>query len=216
MAATAMMEQYERVKRQYRSAILFFRMGDFYEMFHDDARTAAKVLGLTLTSRSKGDGAIPMAGVPYHAVSQYLKKLVESGYDVAICEQVEDPAKAKGLVKREVIRVVTAGTVTDDMLLDDRRSNYLAAVLPAGAIAGVAWAELSTGAFFTEEVPIASVEDELFRLQPAECLLPEGVARRDEEFARRVAQAMSGKVTLRSDWALAPAKARGSSGSISR
>ncbi len=204
MATTAMMEQYQRIKRQYRSTILFFRMGDFYEMFHDDARTAAKVLGLTLTSRSKGSDAIPMAGVPYHAVSQYLKKLVESGYDVAICEQVEDPAKAKGLVKREVIRVVTAGTVTDDMLLDDRRSNYLAAVLPSGNVAGVAWAELSTGAFFTEEVPLDAIEDELFRLQPAECLIPEAAARRDEAFAERVRQSFSGKVTLRCDWAFSP------------
>jgi len=207
MATTAMMEQYQRIKRQHNQAILFFRMGDFYEMFYDDAKVAAKVLGLALTSRAKGENAVPMAGVPYHAVSQYLKRLVEAGYDVAICEQTEDPAKAKGLVKREVIRVVTAGTITDDILLDDRQSNYLAAVLPQGKMAGVACAELSTGAFFTEEVPLDEVEDELFRLQPAECLIPEGAAKRDEAFARRVAESFSGKVTERSDWAFNPKEA---------
>jgi DNA mismatch repair protein MutS len=207
MATTAMMEQYQRIKRQHNQAILFFRMGDFYEMFHDDAKVAAKVLGLALTSRAKGENAVPMAGVPYHAVSQYLKRLVEAGYDVAICEQVEDPAKAKGLVKREVIRVVTAGTITDDILLDDRQSNYLVAVLPQGKTAGLACAELSTGAFFTEEVPLDEVEDELFRLQPAECLIPEGAAKRDEAFARRVSESFSGKVTQRSDWAFNPKEA---------
>jgi len=148
-----------------------------------------------------------MAGVPYHSVSQYLKKLVEAGYDVAICEQVEDPAAAKGLVRRAVTRVVTAGTVTDEFLLDDKKSNYLAAVLPAGPVCGVAWAELSTGAFFAEEVPAAEIEDELFRLQPAECLLPEGVSKRDEGFVAKLKSSFSGRLTVRQDWAFSAKEA---------
>ncbi|MCD6405296.1 MAG: DNA mismatch repair protein MutS, partial [Planctomycetes bacterium] len=201
MAPTAMMEQYQRIKRQCRDAILFFRMGDFYEMFHEDARVASKVLGLALTSRAKGENAVPMAGVPHHSAAEYLKKLVDAGYNVAICEQVEDPAAAKGLVRREITRVVTAGTLTEEHLLEDKEPNYLAAVLPGQAACAVAWADVSTGAFFTEEIARAQLEDEIFRLQPAECLIPETVAKRDEEFAGGLAAAFSGKITERSDWA---------------
>jgi len=200
MALTAMMEQYNRIKRQCRDAILFFRMGDFYEMFYEDARVASRVLGIALTSRSKGDDAVPMAGVPHHSASGYLKRLVDAGYNVAICEQVEDPARAKGLVRREVTRVVTAGTLTEEDMLDDKRANFLAAVLPASPKWGLAWADISTGAFFAEELEEAQVEDELFRLQPAECLIPEGALSRRGEVAAKMEAAFSGRLTARGDW----------------
>src|SRR5690348_3482040 len=126
------MRQYQQFKAQYPGYVLFFRMGDFYEMFWDDARVANKVLGVALTSRSRGgingDDAIPMAGVPFHAVESYLRRMIAAGYKVAICEQTEDASQAKGLVKRDVTRLMTPGTLTDDPLLDGRADNYLAAV----------------------------------------------------------------------------------------
>jgi DNA mismatch repair protein MutS len=179
MAATPMMQQYLDAKNACGDALLFFRMGDFYELFYDDARTAARVLGLTLTSRDKGENPIPMAGFPYHQLESYLAKLIANGHRAAVCEQVEDPKLAKGLVKRELTRVISPGTLTDDALLDPRESNYLAAVaLPAHksngeATAGIAWAELSTGRFFAATVPTARIADELARIAPAECLLAE-------------------------------------------
>ncbi|HEY8551389.1 MAG TPA: hypothetical protein VIL35_15640, partial [Vicinamibacterales bacterium] len=134
-SVTPAMRQYLDAKRQYRDAILFFRMGDFYEMFYEDALTAARALELTLTSRSK-DGAgnaIPMCGVPYHAADAYITRLVKRGFRVAICDQVEDPRKAKGVVKREVTRVVSPGTLTDAAYLDAREPAFLMAVTVAGA-----------------------------------------------------------------------------------
>ena len=127
------MRQYFEAKRQYRDAILFFRMGDFYEMFYEDALTAARALELTLTSRSKdaGGGAIPMCGVPHHASDTYVARLVRKGFRVAICEQVEDPKKAKGLVRREVVRVVSPGTLTDGAYLDAREPAFLMGLSPA-------------------------------------------------------------------------------------
>src|SRR5438093_10383465 len=126
------MRQYQQFKAQYPGYILFFRMGDFYEMFWEDAKTAAKTLGVALTSRSRGgleaDDAIPMAGVPFHAVEAYLRKMIAAGHKVAICEQMEDPALAKGVVRREVVRLMTPGTLTDDALLDGRADNYVAAI----------------------------------------------------------------------------------------
>src|SRR5439155_10876114 len=131
MAATPMMQQYLDAKAACGDALLLFRMGDFYELFYDDAKAASRLLGLTLTSRDKGENPIPMAGFPYHQLESYLAKLIAGGMRAAVCEQVEDPKKAKGLVKRELTRVVTPGTVTDDALLDPRESNYLAAICPA-------------------------------------------------------------------------------------
>src|SRR3954451_3220504 len=154
MAVTPMMQQYLDAKAACGDALLLFRMGDFYELFYDDAKAAARVLGLTLTSRDKGENPIPMAGFPYHQLESYLAKLIAAGFRAAVCEQMEDPKLAKGLVKREVTRVVSPGTLTDDALLDPRQSNYLAAVaLPAHKNngddrAGLAWADLSTGRFF--------------------------------------------------------------------
>src|SRR5207249_2804839 len=179
MAATPMMQQYLDAKNACGDALLLFRMGDFYELFYDDAKTAARVLGLTLTSRDKGENPIPMAGFPYHQLESYLAKLIAAGLRAAVCEQVEDPKLAKGLVKREVTRVVSPGTLTDDALLDPRESNYLAAVsLPAQKSngddrAGIAWAELSTGRFMAMTVPLAKLADEMARISPAECLIAE-------------------------------------------
>src|SRR5262245_53690194 len=139
-----MMRQYRDAKERHPGMLLLFRVGDFYELFDADAELAAKELGLTLTSRDK---QIPMAGFPHHQLEQYLRKLLQGGYRVAVCDQVEDPALAKGLVKREVTRVVTPGTVTEDDLLDPKAANHLAALYHAGATAGVAWVELSVGQF---------------------------------------------------------------------
>ncbi len=172
MPVSPMMQQYLDAKRACPEAVLLFRMGDFYELFYDDAQTAARVLKLTLTSREKGENAIPMAGFPYHQLEGYLAKLIAAGLRVAVCDQVEDPKQAKGLVRREVTRIVSPGTVTDDALLDPRESNYLAAVVP-GEVVGLAWVELSTGRFLAAQFPAARLADELARIAPAECLISE-------------------------------------------
>src|SRR5262249_53094332 len=142
---TPMMRQYREAKDAHPGMLLLFRMGDFYETFDDDAERIAKLLGLTLTSRDK---QVPMAGFPHHQLEQYLQKLLRAGQRVAVCDQVEDAALAKGLVKREVTRVVTAGTITEDELLDPQAPNYLAAVTLAQDQCGLAWADLSTGEFW--------------------------------------------------------------------
>lgn len=172
-----MMERYKEVKAENPGAMLLFRMGDFYELFYTDAQNAARVLGLTLTSRDKNsENPIPMAGFPYHQLDNYLQKLIKNGFRAAICDQVEDPKKAKGLVRREVTRVITPGTLTDDQLLDPRESNFIACVAPAKETLGLAWLELSTGRFLVSEVEPALLQDELARIRPAECIVPEGHA----------------------------------------
>jgi DNA mismatch repair protein MutS len=171
------MQRYLEVKAQNPGTILLFRIGDFYELFYEDAQTAARVLGLTLTSRDKGStNPIPMAGFPYHQLDNYLRRLIQAGFRAAVCEQVEDPALAKGLVKREVTRVVTPGTLTEDALLDPRESNFLAALYADKDACGLAWLELSTGRFVAAAVERQHLADELARLAPAECLVPEGNA----------------------------------------
>jgi len=166
------MRQHDRFKKAHPGCLLFFRMGDFYELFHEDAVTAHKALGITLTERTSG---VPMAGVPYHAAEGYLRKLVEQGFRVAVCEQVQDPKEAKGLVERAVTRVVTPGTLVDDSLLDAGECNRVAAMVPATAekFGALAWAELSTGAFECVELSNNDLADEVARLAPAELLLPE-------------------------------------------
>jgi len=197
---TPAMQQYKRLKAQYPDAILFFRMGDFYEMFYEDARTASKVLGLALTSRSKGEGAVPMAGVPYHALDTYLAKMIRAGYRVAICDQIEDPALAKGLVKRDITRLVTPGTLTDDALLEDKENNYLAAVHLDGLKAGLAWVDLSTGAFFARDLARAALLDELTRLRPRECLMAEGAAEAVADLVAAIREATGALVSERSSF----------------
>src|ERR687896_929981 len=180
--ATPAMRQFFEVKRQYRDAILFFRMGDFYEMFYEDALTAARALELTLTSRAKdaSGGAIPMCGVPYHAGDGYIARLVKKGFRVAVCEQMEDPKKARGLVRREVVRVVSPGTLTDSSYLDAREPAFLMAVAPIGQRNGygVALLDLSTGEFTTAEYGgpdgRQALLDELAVLRPREIVTPIG------------------------------------------
>lgn len=171
-----MMQQYHDAKSACGDALLFFRMGDFYELFFEDAKIAAEAVGLTLTSRDKSSNPVPMAGFPHHQLEGYLGKLIRMGHRVAICEQVEDPKQAKGLVKREVTRVVTPGTLTDDGLLDPRESNYLAAICQGrqkDGMVGMAWVELSTGRFHASSFPESMLVDELLRVAPAECLVAE-------------------------------------------
>ena len=172
------MRQYEQAKAACGDALLLFRMGDFYELFHEDAKTAARVLGLTLTSREKGENGIPMAGFPHHQLDNYMSKLIKDGYRVAVCEQVQDPREAKGLVQREVTRVVTPGTITDQELLDPRESNFLLAVAESGKSAnhlelGISWLDLSTGVFFATQLARSSGIDLINRLAPSELLLAE-------------------------------------------
>ena len=202
------MRQYRAFKERYPEYILLFRMGDFYEMFYEDAKTASRVLGLALTSRSKGPSAVPLAGIPYHALDGYLARLVHAGYRVALCEQVEDPKKAKGLVARDVVRLVTPGTLTDETLLDQREGNYLAAVFgeKSGArggddLAGIAWVELSSGSFSAMLAPGDHVLDELIRIRPAEVLVAEGSRQDAGEFREALRQAIDAASTPRPAWA---------------
>jgi DNA mismatch repair protein MutS len=173
---TPMMQQYLRIKSEHPDVLLFYRMGDFYELFFDDARRASRLLGITLTARGQSAGApIPMAGVPYHSVDGYLARLARAGESVAICEQIGDPAKSKGPVERQVVRIVTPGTLTDAALLDDKRETLLAALLPRGERFGLAWLELSAGRFnMLESTGAVALGAELERLKPAELLVPEG------------------------------------------
>jgi DNA mismatch repair protein MutS len=174
---TPMLQQYLRLKERYPDAILLYRLGDFYEMFFEDAERASRLLDLTLTSRSKGDDArIPLCGVPHHSVQPYVQKLLEHGLKVAICEQVEDPATAKGIVERKVVRVITPGTVLEEESLDPRAPSYLAAVIARAGRYGLAVVDLSTGELrATESQSLEGLEEELGRLRPREVILAAGL-----------------------------------------
>jgi DNA mismatch repair protein MutS len=210
---TPAMKQFHQFKRKYPDCILFFRMGDFYETFYEDAKTCSKALGLTLTSRNKGENPIPLAGVPYHAVDGYLKKMLEAGYKVAVCEQVEDPRTAKGVVKRDIVRIVTPGTLTDDILLNAKEDNFLCAIgLGTKNNSAISWVDVSTGHFFVQQVPEEKLLDELLRLSPAECLLPD---RRGELFEaetkkliKDITQLTKASITERPSWYFDPYQAR--------
>jgi DNA mismatch repair protein MutS len=168
------MQQYREIKARHRDAILFFRMGDFYEMFYDDAELAARELGLTLTSRNNGGAAdVPLAGVPVKAAAEYLHRLVERGHKVAICEQVEDPRLAQGIVRREVVETVTPGAALDDQLLERARDNFLVAILPGDRL-GLAALDISTGEFLLETVAPGDFPAALQRLDPREVVVPQG------------------------------------------
>lgn len=176
---TPMLEQYLEIKNQHPDALLFFRLGDFYEMFFEDARVASRELEIVLTSREGGaNERVPMCGVPHHSAHTYLAKLIARGYRVAICEQVEDPREAKGLVKREVVRIITPGTVIEENMLPETADNYLAAVHVEDQGAGLAFADISTGEFricqWTGPQSSHLMQAELMRIQPAECLIAEG------------------------------------------
>lgn len=184
-----LMAQYLTIKAAYPDCLLFYRMGDFYELFFDDAARAARALDIALTKRGEHDGEpIPMCGVPVHAAEAYLSRLIRQGFKVAVCEQVEDPAEAKkrgskSVVKRDVVRVVTPGTITEDSLLDARRNNYLAALAQSGGSDGalaLAWLDLSTGEFGLTETTQAGLSADLARVNPRELVLPEGLLARAE------------------------------------
>jgi DNA mismatch repair protein MutS len=170
-----MLRQYLGIKNEYPDAILFFRMGDFYEMFFDDARTASKILGITLTARGTYNGEkVPMCGIPHHAFKNYIGRLVDSGRKVAVCEQVEDPKESKGVVKREVVRLVTPGSVVDEGDMDDKTNLYMAAISEGDERYGLAHADLSTGEFRVTEIEsFSELLEELGRIDPAELLIPE-------------------------------------------
>ena len=178
---TPMMQQYLRIKSQHPDTLLFYRMGDFYELFFEDARRAAALLDITLTARGQSAGQpIPMAGVPFHSVEGYLARLVRKGESVAICEQMGDPAKSKGPVERQVVRIITPGTVTDDALLEERQETLVAAVARDGERFGLAWLDLAAGRFTVlESGGRSALAAELERLKPAELLVPEGMPEED-------------------------------------
>jgi DNA mismatch repair protein MutS len=206
---TPAMKQFHRFKEKYPDCILFFRMGDFYETFYEDARTCSRVCGLTLTSRSKGENPIPLAGVPWHAVDGYLKKMLQAGFKVAVCEQIEDPKQAKGVVKRDIVRIVTPGTLTDDMLLDSKNDNFLCTFsLGRNSTAALSWVDISTGHFFVQQVPEDKLLDEILRLAPSECLLAN---RRGELFeaetkkiSEQISQLTNAVITERPSWYFDP------------
>ena len=166
------MQQYREIKDRHQNAILFFRMGDFYEMFYEDAEVASRALGLTLTSRNNGGAAeVPLAGIPVKAASEYLRRLVQQGFRVSICEQTEDPRQAKGIVRREVVETITPGAAFADDLLDKARNNFLCALFPSGELTGIAAADLSTGEFRLMITPSGDVDAVLSRLTPREILV---------------------------------------------
>lgn len=203
--ATPFMAQYLAAKAQHPDSLLFFRMGDFYEMFFDDAVQAAGAVGIALTKRGQHGGEpIPMAGVPWHQAENYLAKLVRAGFKVALCEQLEDPAEAKkrgskSIVQRGVVRVVTPGTLTEEGLLDARAANRLAAVAIAGDAAAIAWADVSTGAFETRALKASEIEEELAALAPAEVLVSEADAGRVNEAARIVGATLTARPAVKAD-----------------
>ncbi|MGD9310868.1 MAG: DNA mismatch repair protein MutS, partial [Desulfosarcina sp.] len=172
-----MMQQYLSIKERYPDVLLFYRMGDFYEMFFEDAQVASRELEITLTSRNKNDESpVPMCGVPHHAAKSYVSRLIEKGYKVAICDQVEDPKAAKGLVKREVVRVVTPGMIIEDDLLDEKCNNFILGLSRRKQTFGMAYLDISTGMFrLTESADKGAVVDEMLRVAPREILLPEAL-----------------------------------------
>ncbi len=187
---TPMMRQYLAIKNKYPNCILFFRLGDFYEMFNEDAKLVSKELDLTLTTRDRNvenpDERTPMCGVPYHSYESYVAKLIAKGYKVAICEQIEDPALAKGIVERDVVRIITPGTLMESSMLEEGRSNYIAAVYCGSEGCAVSFAEVSTGEFMATVFPAGSIDklcDELARYQPAEIIM-NGAAAEYEELLR--------------------------------
>lgn len=200
---TPLMQQYREIKSHHQNAILFFRMGDFYEMFYEDAEIASRALGLTLTSRNNGGAAeVPLAGIPVKAANEYLRRLVGQGFRVAICEQVEDPKDAKGIVKRAVVETITPGAAFADDMLDGSRNNFLCAVTRRDGKCGIAAADISTGDFRLSVVDAADIEAHLSRLSPRELLVSADAA----------AQAKAGNpqtlVTERADWEFDGAMAR--------
>jgi len=172
--STPIRQQYLRIKRKYPEAILLFRLGDFYETFDEDAKIVSRELDIVLTAREMGKGnKVPLAGIPYHALENYLARLVNRGYKVAICEQVTRPGETKGIVEREVVRVITPGTVIESGLLDSKTNNYLASIIPGDSEAGIAYIDITTGEFATTQLSVERLMPEIERLSPSEIVAPE-------------------------------------------
>ena len=208
---TPMMRQYLEIKERHPDCILFFRLGDFYEMFADDAKLASHELDLTLTTRDRGkekSEQVPMCGVPYHSAESYIARLVARGYKVAICEQMEDPALAKGLVKRDIIRIVTPGSVTESSMLVESKNNYYACVYGAAGTYGLCFCDVSTGAFSATQISGADamqdVQNELGSFLPSEALLG-GTAAGDETLADLLRERFHTCVNLGKDAQFDPA-----------
>ena len=201
---TPMMKQYLDLKRIHKEEILFFRLGDFYEMFFDDAKTAARVLHLTLTARSGGNNQkVPMAGIPFHAADNYISKLVKNGYSIAICEQMEDPALAKGLVKREIARVITPGTILSASMLEEKSNNYLVALAPSAQGLGISVVDVTTGEFKACELQgpdrFSVASNELSKFNPSEILMPH-TQPDAEEWGRLLKSVNGAKKSHMDDW----------------
>lgn len=199
MSVTPLMTQYNKVKNDYPDTIVLFRVGDFFETFLDDAQTASRVLGITLTKRANGKASsVPLAGFPHHAIDTYLPKLVKAGYRVAICEQVENPKFAKGIVKREVIEVVTPGVAFSDKLLDFKKNNYLAAVYLQNEFAGISFADISTGEFYTYEVTQKQLKDQFGLINPSEII----ISKNQKDIIRPIIEKYStnSRITRIDDW----------------
>ncbi|MCH6575104.1 MAG: DNA mismatch repair protein MutS, partial [Bacteroidetes bacterium] len=196
--STPLMRQYSKIKAEHPDSILLYRMGDFYETFDEDAKITAKVLGITLTARANGKaGKVALAGFPWHSLDSYLHKLIKGGYKVAICEQVEDPATAKGIVKREVVEVVTPGSAVSDKMLDEGRNNYIAAITIMENEVGLAWADASTGAFKVCELDLMSLKERLRAIEPSEFLIQNSVEDSRDDFLPQTRGAMISTVE---DW----------------
>jgi DNA mismatch repair protein MutS len=198
---TPMIRQYKEIKAKYKDYIIFFRLGDFYEMFFEDAEIGSKELEITLTSRDP-ENKVPMAGVPYHAADQYIARLVSRGYKVVICEQMEDPKLAKDLVKRDVVKIITPGTITDMNALEDKKNNFLSCIFKSGDSFGLSFADLLTGEFLITELisshPYQEVINEIAKFQPRECII-NGEAYKSEFFRKKLEEDLNVFVTLKND-----------------
>ena len=174
---TPLMQQYRDIKSKHPGVLLFFRLGDFYEMFGDDAINASNILDIVLTKRQ----GIPMCGVPHHSVNSYLRKIIKAGEKVAVCEQLEEPGQGRGIVKRDVVRVITPGTVLEDNLLNSKQNNYLMALCPSRdfKIFGVSYVDVSTGEFTASELPAEALKNEIYKVSPGEIIVPDNYAEDD-------------------------------------
>ncbi|MFH0733257.1 MAG: DNA mismatch repair protein MutS [bacterium] len=199
MSATPLMSQYHKIKLEHPDTILLFRVGDFFETFDEDAKTASKVLGITLTKRANGQAEnVPLAGFPHHAIDTYLPKLVKAGYRVAVCEQMENPKFAKGIVKREVVEVVTPGVTLSDKLLDHKNNNYLAAIFILSDIVGISFSDVSTGEFFAYEVPQHELLQQIGLINPAEIIISKKQKNIIEPLLSKIGGVI--RITKQDDW----------------
>jgi DNA mismatch repair protein MutS len=190
---TPLMTQYAKIKAQYPDTILLFRVGDFFETFEEDAKIASKVLDITLTKRANGAADdVPLAGFPFHALDTYLPKLVRAGYRVAVCEQMENPKLAKGIVKREVIEVITPGVAFSEKLLDHKKNNYLLSIYIYNEITGISFCDISTGEFYAYEIKSDQIEQQIELITPTEIL----IQKKNKDFLNSVIQKINPNIRI--------------------